>query len=273
MSVTPPPDPYTALAPPEGSAAPAGPGWATPSGSQWAPPSGTGSPPAPAPVRSAPVLPAPAAPGTDGISAAALVTGILSLGVVPLVLGIVGLVRVSRTRQRGTGFAIAGIVLGVVSAIGWTAVGTFLAFSVLSDDGRAEAPVAAAEEVGDPEGDWVYLDIGMCIDWPDGDDGLSANVDCAVPHDAEVYAAQSAVNLNGSGYPGEDAVFDQADDFCQGTAFLAYVGAEYEDSSLEVYYYYPDAAAWKVYDRGITCVVAFADGTPLPGGSVRDTGM
>ncbi|MGV8966806.1 MAG: DUF4190 domain-containing protein [Cellulomonas sp.] len=54
---------------------------------------------------------------TDGMSIAALITGILGLGVVPVVLGILGL---KRTKERGTsgrGLAIAGIVLGAAELV------------------------------------------------------------------------------------------------------------------------------------------------------------
>ncbi|MCA5892865.1 DUF4190 domain-containing protein [Isoptericola sp. NEAU-Y5] len=61
----------------------------------------------------------PPSAGTDGFSIAALVTGVLMMTVVPIVLGIVGLNRIKRTGQSGKGLAIAGIVLGALSIIGW----------------------------------------------------------------------------------------------------------------------------------------------------------
>lgn len=54
---------------------------------------------------------------TDGISIAALVTGVLGMGLVPLVLGVVGLNRTRRNGTRGRGMSITGIVLGVVAMV------------------------------------------------------------------------------------------------------------------------------------------------------------
>ena len=57
---------------------------------------------------------------TDGLSIAALVTGLLGLGVVPIILGIMGLRRIRNDGTGGRGLAIAGIVLGgleVVAAV------------------------------------------------------------------------------------------------------------------------------------------------------------
>lgn len=51
----------------------------------------------------------------DGVAVAALVSGILGLGVVPLVLGILGVRRTRTTGRGGRGLAIAGIVLGSVA--------------------------------------------------------------------------------------------------------------------------------------------------------------
>ncbi len=62
--------------------------------------------------------------GPSGLSIAALVTGILGLGIVPIILGAVDLSKIknSMASQRGKGFDIAGIVLGALSIIGWIIV-------------------------------------------------------------------------------------------------------------------------------------------------------
>jgi hypothetical protein len=61
----------------------------------------------------------PPSSGTDGFAIAALVTGILMMAIVPIVLGIVALNRINRSGQEGRGLAIAGIVLGAISVVGW----------------------------------------------------------------------------------------------------------------------------------------------------------
>ncbi len=59
---------------------------------------------------------APPTQGTSGLATAALVTGIL-LGPVGVVLGIIALRRIKRTREGGRGLAIAGIVIGALSTV------------------------------------------------------------------------------------------------------------------------------------------------------------
>ncbi len=72
--------------------------------------------------------------GPSGLSIAALVTGILSMGVIPIVLGSVDLVRINNglAGARGKGLDIAGIVLGALSiiiGIGTVVALTFWAFN------------------------------------------------------------------------------------------------------------------------------------------------
>jgi len=59
--------------------------------------------------------------GPSGLSIAALVTGILGLGIVPIILGAIDLSKIKNgvAGQSGKGFDIAGIVLGGLALIGW----------------------------------------------------------------------------------------------------------------------------------------------------------
>lgn len=78
-----------------------------------------------------PAPPAPANRSTDGVSIAALVTGILGLAIVPLILGILGLRRTKQNGTQGRGMSIAGIILGSLAIVGWT-VAVILIFAVTS---------------------------------------------------------------------------------------------------------------------------------------------
>lgn len=79
--------------------------------------------------------PAPASRGTDGMSIAALVTGILGLAIIPIVLGILGLKRTKANGTSGRGLSIAGIVLGILSFLGWIAlaIGLTIASNAIVD--------------------------------------------------------------------------------------------------------------------------------------------
>lgn len=95
----------------------------------------------------------PRVTSTDGMSIAALITGILGLGAVPLGLGIAGLKRTKRDGTSGRGMAIAGIVLGTLSLVAGLALTVAvlvggLAFSDAVDEMNAAATTAPL--VADP---------------------------------------------------------------------------------------------------------------------------
>lgn len=90
----------------------------------------------------------PPAAGTDGVSIAALVTGLLGLGVIPLILGIVGLNRVKKTGRSGRGMAIAGVVLGSLTIVAWLGLAALVS-SPAFQDGWRQGTLRSACERGD----------------------------------------------------------------------------------------------------------------------------
>ncbi len=89
---------------------------------------------------------------------------------------------------------------------------------------------------------------------------------CADEHDAEIFQKKD-VSLDG-GYD-QAAVDTLAVDLCL-AAFKEYVGIDYEASTLDVYYLYPDETSWKSGDREVVCAVYtpnadFTDGVPTTG--------
>ena len=106
-------------------------------------------------------------------------------------------------------------------------------------------------------GNVFELAIGDCFD--DGDLVLGELeeigdvplVECSEPHDNEVYAV---VDVDGEEFPGEQAVQDQADEACLST-FDAFVGLDYESSTLDFGWLVPTADSWNMGDRVIACFV------------------
>ncbi|WP_454048817.1 DUF4190 domain-containing protein [Cellulomonas sp. Marseille-Q8402] len=78
--------------------------------------------------------PGPQAPGTDGVSIAALITGIIGMSVVAIVLGVLGLKRTKKNGTQGRGLAIAGLVLGGLWLLVSIGVGVAIAAAVVSHD-------------------------------------------------------------------------------------------------------------------------------------------
>ncbi len=63
--------------------------------------------------------------GPSGLSIAALVTGILGMGIIPIILGAIDLNKIKNNTSSpsGKGMDIAGIVLGALATVGWIVYG------------------------------------------------------------------------------------------------------------------------------------------------------
>ncbi|MDE0572648.1 hypothetical protein ON058_04375 [Demequina sp. B12] len=118
-----------------------------------------------------PAYPAPASyssssgSDTDGVSIAALITGILGLAIVPLILGAVGLRRTAQGARKGTWMAVSGLVLGVIATVVYT---WLLAFALAATLDYAEA-TGVSFDVEAGYGDDAYLD-GLYEQCAAGDD-------------------------------------------------------------------------------------------------------
>jgi Septum formation len=106
-------------------------------------------------------------------------------------------------------------------------------------------------------GNVFELAVGDCFD--DGDMALSGVeevgevplVECAEPHDNEVYAV---INVDGEAFPGEIAIQEQADEVCF-DAFDPFVGLDYQSSVLDFGWLVPTADSWDMGDRVVACFV------------------
>lgn len=101
------------------------------------------------------------------------------------------------------------------------------------------------------------LEFTTQVDW----------VDCAGPHESEVYAWTAIPDSSGSAFPGEETLAELADEFC-GTEFEPYVGTAYDDSVLLYWYLYPTESAWEDYPF-FMCTLRDVDGAPLFGSAYQ----
>jgi hypothetical protein len=117
--------------------------------------------------------------------------------------------------------------------------------------------------------DAFSIEVGDCIDDP-GVQGVSdiTVLPCHELHDFEAFAS---TRLPDGEYPGVTASDAAASDFCA-KEFTAFVDFAYDDSALELLYFYPLEQSWDAEDdREILCFVSDADGTPVTG-TLRDAG-
>lgn len=93
-----------------------GSGYGTPGGSTFGAPAASSYP-----AQSYASAPVPSG-GTDGVSIAALVVGLLGGGFIAIILGALGIKRTADGSRSGAGLAWTGIVLGIVGTIAATAL-------------------------------------------------------------------------------------------------------------------------------------------------------
>ena len=208
------------------------------------------------PVQPAsPALQAPSA-GTNALAIAALVCGILGFTLVAAVLavifGILALRQLERRPQSGKGLAIAGIVLGALSIVGYIVVFVALGAFVADRGENGEVTGAGVAAIND-------LRAGDCFDAADeASTVLVTAIPCAEEHTGQVAAV---VELTGESFPGADEAFAMADEMCA-EAVPAVVQEDALDS-MDLFIFGPETAeAWD-FDRSALCVLEATNGEKL----------
>ncbi|RDI53362.1 DUF4190 domain-containing protein [Nocardia mexicana] len=200
---------------------------------------------------------APRQQGTNGLAIASLVLGIIG-GVCGLaaVFGIIALVQIKKTGQRGKGFAIAGLALTAV----WVAVGVI---GFVAAAGSSEQRDASGEVTSGGSESVSRLREGDCVGgMEDGKRMTSVTVSpCEQAHDGEIIAQ---FDLPRGAWPGEPAVAQQAEEQCSTKIEQALANSPMYDQ-LSVSYLYPDNKKDWDRDRGVSCMVFEANGGKLTG--------
>ncbi|MFJ9441099.1 DUF4190 domain-containing protein [Kitasatospora sp. NPDC101235] len=256
---------------------PAG-GWAsvTPSaqsgfqpGHPYAPAPGQGPAAAPAPGFVPGFVPGPAP--TNGFAVGSLVTGLLLVAPVALVFGILALVQINRRKERGSGMAVTGLVLGTIGTVLLALALGAADFSSARAGRYGQAPKAPAGSVH-----WSDLKAGDCYDSPEGGSTAGGDGDetvywvhrvaCAEPHHGEVAGTAELPDGNGP-YPGESEVRASAGRLCR-TVLDGYALDQWVvPDGMDDVYLYPTARNWASGARYVTC--AFEDRDDPHRGTVR----
>jgi hypothetical protein len=215
----------------------------------------------------------PVRPSRSGTATASLILGILGIFLFCLVLPaflalILGLVSASTIKRSGgtltgLGLARSGWILGLVSLLAMAAFVAAAVAGAFDTDERSVYELAV--------GDCVDLSAAFDVSGPDDaeDDRRIAGlpiVDCALPHDGEVYHLGDIERFDE--YPGRRPVRTHVELLCTGGPFTEYVGVDYVDSEFGLYSLSPTSDAWRDGDRGYICIATGFDGESLVG-SVR----
>lgn len=112
--------------------------------------------------------------------------------------------------------------------------------------------------------DAFSMQVGDCFDDTDSNaDEITSvpGVPCSEPHDNEAFAVFDVALPE---YPNEEAMGELAYNACV-ERFAAFVGRDYESSSLEVTTMYPTQGSWAQDDREIVCAIYSMDMEKLVG--------
>ena len=146
---------------------------------------------------------------------------------------------------------VVGIVVGA---------GAFAANHFMQADRDGSGAIVGAGSV-----DAFQMRVGDCFDdgstFNDEEVNSVPGVPCGQPHDNEVYAV---FDVSASSFPGEKMA-DMAHESCV-QRFEAFVGKDYESSSLDVATLYPTRESWQQQnDREVICAVYDIDTKKLTG--------
>lgn len=191
------------------------------------------------------------APTSQAMSIWALVLSFLwCVPLAPLAaiaLAITVLVKSKDGTNRGTGKAIAALIVSVVGIVTLVAGAIGGYALVKSDDFQRGFNDGLEESTGG------FLKVGDCFTAsdpnlpPTKDDVLP----CDQPHASEVF---HTFDLDDGDYPGEEAAASLAEEGCI-TEFASFVGVPFDQSELNVRYLYPIEAYWTLGDRSVQCLI------------------
>lgn len=156
-----------------------------------------------------------------------------------------------------------------------------LAFGFALRSGTVKAPTAVVSDAvtGESTQNYANVTVGTCFNTevPGSAAGSKTvevgrsikTVDCAAPHDAEVFV-KSEINVPGGAYPGDEGMRAQVIKTCA-PQFEPYTGSPMTRSSLDFGAFFPLSSTWSAGDRALVCFVYVKDKSPVTG-TLRGSG-
>jgi hypothetical protein len=184
----------------------------------------------------------------NGFAIASFILGLCG-GLLGVIFGFIALNQIKNRGGRGKAFAILGIALGLAWLIG----GGILVATSSPDRDPNTGQVTNNQSVL-----LTDLKVGDCI--TDVPEGQLASVDvtpCTKAHTSEVVGLATVA---GSTFPGDDKIAEQASGICS-DKLRAYSQAAFDDDTLKLMYFGPDADSWKTGDRKLICIVHDSKGS------------
>jgi Septum formation len=155
------------------------------------------------------------------------------------------------TEQPPPTGARAGAARGIVRRVlpfaifGAIAFGGYLFAAQRGDNGEitqgGSLPIADVRE-------------GDCFDLPESESEETNDVDARLCDEAHQFEMMFVGDMPAGDYPVESAFETFVADACL-PAFETYVGLAYEDSALDIFWFYPTADTWDSGDQSVQCAV------------------
>jgi hypothetical protein len=192
--------------------------------------------------------------GTNGFAITAFVLGLIGGTILSIIFGIIGLVQIRRTGQRGRGLAIAGITLACVWLVIFIGIFASGGLSVKPSSGgsatSATGPIHSTQRIN-----IFSLKPGDCFQNPPASQTILGVTDvtavpCTVAHNAQAFAQFDATNPS---YPGSSALIRQAQSGCQSRESV--LNGSALTSTMRLHFLYPLQTSWAAGKRTITCLV------------------
>lgn len=195
--------------------------------------------------------PAPRRRSTNGLAVTTLVIGVAGFLVVTipvnLILGLVALVRTRRRGDKGTGLAVAGLLLSVLWAVG---IGVGVNALLKSPDPKRDAngQVSTAQQAGPDK-----LRVGDCVARSNTGEVVDVKVQpCGTPGSDKVFAV---FDLPAGPWPGDTAAGADADKGCTRRYAASH---RQEGRESELTYFAPTKTRWALGYRKVVCMVGAA---------------
>jgi len=191
-------------------------------------------------------------PSINGFAIAGFILGLVSAVLLSVIFSIIGLVQIRRRRQRGTGLAVAGLVLSGAWVVGIVVIIVIMAAS------QAHRSTTGTI-TGSGQVNIFSLRVGDCFQNPPAGQTVLGVAQvtalrCTTPHNAQVFAQFNATDAT---YPGRHALVLEAENGCKARE-AASLDKSKITSTMTLHFLFPKPQAWTAGRRLISCLVVDA---------------